>query len=435
MTPAEILGEDYVCPFCGKKHFSAETNTLDGWFDSGSTHFSVIDDCADTEWPADVYLEGADQYRGWFQSSLLTAIGSGKMSAPFKQVLTHGWVVDGEGKAMHKSLGNSIYPEDVIKKYGADLVRLWVASSDYTVDVRVSDNIFKQLSETYRKFRNTARIIMANLNDFNPDTDMVAIADMQGIDRYLLSRLNALIATVREAYDSYQFHTVYHALNNFCTIDMSKLYIDITKDRVYVEKADSAARRSAQTAMYLAISALTRLIAPILAFTAEEIWQAMPHASTDKKESVYLNLLPDVCADYDFADADKWNELFALRDDVMKALEIARAEKKIGKSLDAKVTIFTADEAVLALLGKFSAEELATVFITSGASVKNAAAPEGAYTPDANTGNAAVSVLVENADGHRCDRCWCYSTEGEVTTDDEGNEGFICRRCAAIIAE
>jgi isoleucyl-tRNA synthetase len=435
MTPAEILGEDYVCPFCGKKHFSAETNTLDGWFDSGSTHFSVIDDCADTEWPADVYLEGADQYRGWFQSSLLTAIGSGKTSAPFKQVLTHGWVVDGEGKAMHKSLGNSIYPEDVIKKYGADLVRLWVASSDYTVDVRVSDNIFKQLSETYRKFRNTARIIMANLNDFNPDTDMVAIADMQGIDRYLLSRLNALIATVREAYDSYQFHTVYHALNNFCTIDMSKLYIDITKDRVYVEKADSAARRSAQTAMYLAISALTRLIAPILAFTAEEIWQAMPHASTDKKESVYLNLLPDVCADYDFADADKWNELFALRDDVMKALEIARAEKKIGKSLDAKVTIFTADEAVLALLGKFSAEELATVFITSGASVKNAAAPEGAYTPDANTGNAAVSVLVENADGHRCDRCWCYSTDGEVTTDDEGNEGFICRRCAAIIAE
>ena len=435
MTPAEILGEDYVCPFCGKKHFSAETNTLDGWFDSGSTHFSVIDDCADTEWPADVYLEGADQYRGWFQSSLLTAIGSGKTSAPFKQVLTHGWVVDGEGKAMHKSLGNSIYPEDVIKKYGADLVRLWVASSDYTVDVRVSDNIFKQLSETYRKFRNTARIIMANLNDFDPDTDMVAIADMQGIDRYLLSRLNALIATVREAYDSYQFHTVYHALNNFCTIDMSKLYIDITKDRVYVEKADSAARRSAQTAMYLAISALTRLIAPILAFTAEEIWQAMPHASTDKKESVYLNLLPDVCADYDFADADKWNELFALRDDVMKALEIARAEKKIGKSLDAKVTIFTADEAVLALLGKFSAEELATVFITSGASVKNAAAPEGAYTPDANTGNAAVSVLVENADGHRCDRCWCYSTDGEVTTDDEGNEGFICRRCAAIIAE
>ncbi len=435
MTPAEILGEDYVCPYCGKKHFSAETNTLDGWFDSGSTHFSVIDDCAYTEWPADVYLEGADQYRGWFQSSLLTAIGSGKTSAPFKQVLTHGWVVDGEGKAMHKSLGNSIYPEDVIKKYGADLVRLWVASSDYTVDVRVSDNIFKQLSETYRKFRNTARIIMANLNDFDPDTDMVAVENMQGIDRYLLSRLNALIATVREAYDSYQFHTVYHALNNFCTIDMSKLYIDITKDRVYVEKADSAARRSAQTAMYLTISALTRLIAPILAFTAEEIWQAMPHAATDKKESVYLNLLPDVCADYDFADADKWAELFALRDDVMKALELARAEKKIGKSLDAKVTIFTADEAVLALLDKFTAEELATVFITSGAHVSREAAPAGAYTPEEGVGNSAVSVLVENADGHRCDRCWCYSTDGDVTTDDEGNEGFICRRCAAIIAE
>ena len=425
LEASDILGEDFVCPVCGKKHFSKETNTLDGWFDSGSTHFSVIDDAADVEWPADVYLEGADQYRGWFQASLLTAIGSGKTDAPFKQVLTHGWVVDGEGKAMHKSLGNVINPDDIVKKYGADLVRLWVASSDYQVDVRVSDNIFKQLSETYRKIRNTARIIMANLGDFNPDTDCVALEDMLDIDRWALSRLEALIDEVNKAYDGYSFHLVYHAINNFCTVDMSKLYIDITKDRVYVENPTSKARRSAQTALYYIISALVKMIAPILAFTAEEIWQAMPHASTDDVTSVYLSEMPKAEGKFAFDGAERWEELFTLRDDVMKALEIARAEKKIGKSLDAKVTVYTADEATLALLAKFSEEELKTVFITSGAHVVNAAAPEGAYVPE----EGKIAVLVENADGQRCDRCWCYSTEGE-----SDGEGFICERCKNILA-
>ena len=424
LEASEILGEDFVCPVCGKKHFSKETNTLDGWFDSGSTHFSVIDDASDVEWPADVYLEGADQYRGWFQASLLTAIGSGKKDAPFKNVLTHGWVVDGEGKAMHKSLGNVINPDDIVKKYGADLVRLWVASSDYQVDVRVSDNIFKQLSETYRKIRNTARIIMANLGDFNPDTDCVALEDMLDIDRWALSRLEALIAEVRKAYDSYSFHLVYHAINNFCTVDMSKLYIDITKDRVYVENPTSKARRSAQTALYYIISAMVKMIAPILAFTAEEIWQAMPHASTDDVTSVYLSEMPKAEGKYAFDGAERWEELFTLRDDVMKALEIARAEKKIGKSLDAKVTIYTADESILALLAKFTEEELKTVFITSGAYIVEGTAPESAYVPE----EGKIAVLVENADGERCDRCWCYSTEGEKT-----EEGFICARCKQIL--
>ena len=424
LEASEILGEDYVCPVCGKKHFSKETNTLDGWFDSGSTHFSVIDDCADVEWPADVYLEGADQYRGWFQASLLTAIGSGKKEAPFKNVLTHGWVVDGEGKAMHKSLGNVINPDDIVKKYGADLVRLWVASSDYQVDVRVSDNIFKQLSETYRKIRNTARIIMANLGDFDPDTDCVALEDMLDIDRWALARLEALIAEVRKAYDSYSFHLVYHAINNFCTVDMSKLYIDITKDRVYVENPKSQARRSAQTALYYIISALVKMIAPILTFTAEEIWQAMPHASSDDKTSVYLSEMPKAEGKFAFDGAERWENLFTLRDDVMKALEIARAEKKIGKSLDAKVTVYTADKDVLELLAKFTEEELKTVFITSGAHVVEGAAPEGAYVPE----EGKIAVLVENADGERCDRCWCYSTEGEKT-----EEGFICARCKKIL--
>ncbi len=425
LEPAQILGDDFVCPHCGGHHFTKETNTLDGWFDSGSTHFSVLDDSDELKWPADLYLEGADQYRGWFQSSLLTAVAAKGEGAPYKAVLTHGWVVDGEGKQMHKSLGNAVSPDDVIKKYGADLVRLWVASSDYTVDVRASDNIFKQLSEAYRKIRNTARIIMANLGDFDPDTDLLPVDRLMEIDRWALSRLNSLIKTARDGYDTYQFHLVYHAVNNFCTIDMSKLYIDITKDRVYVEKSDSAARRSAQSAMYRIINALDRIIAPMLSFTAEEIWQAMPHSAADNKTSVFLNGLPKVNAEYEFDGADKWEALFELRDDIMKALELARAEKRIGKSLDAKVTIYTEQPEFLALLDKFTEAELATVFITSGAHVVKAAGPDNAHRPE---DGKMLWVLVEAADGDKCDRCWCYSTHGEHTED-----GFICDRCRAIV--
>lgn len=425
LEPSEILGNDFVCPHCGGHGFTKETNTLDGWFDSGSTHFSVLDDDPELKWPADLYLEGADQYRGWFQSSLLTAVAAKNEGAPYKAVLTHGWVVDGEGKQMHKSLGNAVSPDDVIKKYGADLVRLWVASSDYTVDVRASDNIFKQLSEAYRKIRNTARIIMANLGDFDPDTDLMPVNSLMEIDRWALSRLNNLIKTARNGYDTYQFHLVYHAVNNFCTIDMSKLYIDITKDRVYVEKSDSAARRSAQSAMYRIINALDRIIAPMLSFTAEEIWQAMPHSASDKKTSVFLNGLPEACAEYEFEGADKWESLFELRDDVMKALELARAEKRIGKSLDAKVTIFTEVPGFLELLGKFTETELATVFITSGAHVVNGTGPDNAFRPE---DGKLLWVLVEGADGDKCDRCWCYSTHGEHTED-----GFICDRCREIV--
>lgn len=425
LEASELLGDDFKCPHCGCKHFTKDTNTLDGWFDSGSTHFSVLDDNPALKWPADLYLEGADQYRGWFQSSLLTAVAAKEQGAPYRAVLTHGWVVDGEGKQMHKSLGNTVAPDDVIKKYGADLVRLWVASSDYTVDVRASDNIFKQLSEAYRKIRNTARIIMANLGDFEPDRDLMPVSELLDIDRWALSRLNALIKTARNGYETYQFHLVYHAVNNFCTIDMSKLYIDITKDRVYVEKSDSPARRSAQSAMYRIISALDRIIAPMLAFTAEEIWQAMPHSAADNKMSVYLNDLPTASAEYEFDGAEKWEQLFDLRDDIMKALELARAEKRIGKSLDAKITVYTSDQEILKLLGEFTEAELATVFITSGAHVVNGESPEGAFKPD---DGKQIGVIVEPADGEKCDRCWCYSTHGEKT-----EEGFICDRCKKIL--
>ncbi|MBQ5602223.1 MAG: class I tRNA ligase family protein, partial [Clostridia bacterium] len=419
----ELLPKDYVCPHCGSKKFTKETNTLDGWFDSGSSHFAVIHGKEKGKWPADLYLEGADQYRGWFQSSLLTAVGAGLGGAPFKAVLTHGWTVDGEGKAMHKSLGNTIAPDEIIKKYGAELVRLWVASSDYRVDVRVSDNIFKQLSETYRKIRNTARILMANLNGFNPDTDIVPIEKLQDIDKWALSRMNALAKAAREAYDNYEFHIIYHGVNNFCTTDMSKLYVDITKDRVYTEKADSEARRSAQTAMWYILSALTRLIAPLISFTAEEIWREMPHLSSENKESVFLYDMPEWNEAWNFAELEeRWSKLFDLRDDVMKALEIARANKLIGKSLDAKITLYMSDE-TKSFVESFG-DLLPTVFIVSDVQFGKGNAPEGAHTET----ESGIAVLVEQADGEKCDRCWMYTT----TPIDDG-EGKLCPRCKRII--
>ncbi len=429
LEAGDILPKGFVCPHCGKAHgFTKETNTLDGWFDSGSSHYAVLKARPELSWPSDIYLEGGDQYRGWFQSSLLTAVGaSGEAKAPFKTVLTHGWVVDGEGRAMHKSLGNSVSPDEMVKKYGADLVRLWAASSDYHADVRCSDNIFKQLSETYRKIRNTARIMMANLGDFNPDTDMVAFDDMLEIDRWIVAETNELVKLCLDAYDEYEFHIVYHAINKFCTIELSKLYIDITKDRLYVEKADSTARRSGQSALYHVLAVITRLLAPIISFTAEEIWKAMPHAGSDKLESVFLNDMPRYSVAFAEETASlrtKWDKLFEYRDDVMKALELARAEKMIGKSLDAKVTVYANDDGAYATLSAFESE-LATTYITSQAYVVKGDAPEGAFTET----QSGIAVKVEPADGCKCDRCWSYSTKG--VHDDEG--GFLCERCKNLI--
>ncbi len=425
LEAGELLPQGFVCPKCGKTHFSKETNILDCWFDSGSSHFATIENKEGLKWPADLYLEGADQYRGWFQSSLLTAVGAKGEGAPYKTVLTHGWVVDGEGKAMHKSLGNSVAPEEMIVKYGADLVRLWVASSDYRVDVRVSDAIFKQLSEAYRKIRNTARIIMANLGDFNPDTDMVDVKDMYEIDKWILSACNELTRTARRAYDDFEFHVIYHEISNFCTTNLSKLYIDITKDRVYVGKKDGFARRSAQSAMYLVLNALTRLVSPLLAFTGEEIWQAMPHSKQDICESVFLNDMPSYDESLCFEEITaRWNKQFELRDDVMKALELARAEKLIGKSLDAKLTVYTENEEIYGLLKSFG-DELPTVYIVSAASLVLGKTPDGVFNQTAS----GIGVKVEPADGEKCGRCWSYSTKG--THDEEG--GFLCAKCKAII--
>ncbi len=416
MKSKDLLPDRFVCPFCGGNDFSKETDTLDGWFDSGSTHFFVLEK-EGMHRPADLYLEGADQYRGWFQSSLLTSVAAGDGMAPYKSILTHGWVVDGEGRAMHKSLGNTVAPEEVISKYGADLVRLWVASSDYQVDVRCSDNIFRQLSESYRKIRNTLRFLMANLgssdDDFNPSRDMVALDSMPDIDRWILSKLNDLIKTVRGAYDKYAFHIVYHEICDFCTVEISKLYADIVKDRVYVEAKDSHERRSAQTAMYILLSSLVRLIAPILSYTADEAWGFMTHGAGDNTENVMLSEMPFFDEALKFDGAERWDRLFAMRDDILKALEDARNEHKIGKSLDASVQIRVSDAEKIDFLRSFG-KELETVFIVSSVKVAE---------------DNCDGIDVEPAGGEKCVRCWKYVTDGYLDTDGD----CLCGRCRKVV--
>ena len=421
MDASEILPEGFACAKCGCKSFTKERDIMDVWFDSGSSHAAVLEEREELVSPADVYLEGGDQYRGWFQSSMLTSIAA-RGRAPYKQIITHGWTVDGEGKAMHKSLGNAVSPMEVIKEYGADILRLWVSSVDYTVDVRISKEILKQLADVYRKIRNTARILIANLGDagtdFNPDTDMVPVNELPDMDKWLLSKLNGLVKEVREAYDNYQFHVAYHAISNFCTLELSKLYIDIAKDRAYVEKKDSFARRSAQTTMFLALDALTRMIAPQLAFTSDEIWQVMPHRSTDDKRHVLLNAMPEYDATEPFkAIEERYERLFEMRDTVLVALENARNAKVIGKSLEAKVTVKCADDDTLGFLASFG-EELADIFIVSSVSLAKGEVAEG----------ETVSADVARADGEKCARCWKHSTSA-IALDGE----FVCPRCKAIL--
>ena len=410
---SELLPEGFVCPKCGSVHITKETDTLDGWFDSGCTHFVNLEDREGMRWPADLYLEGADQFRGWFQSSLLTAVGAKGQGAPYRGVLTHGWVVDGEGKAMHKSLGNSVLAEDVVKKYGADILRAWVASSDYQVDVRVSDKILGQLGEIYRKIRNTARILLANLGDFDPDKDMFPVSELEDIDKWIIAGANELAARSIKNYDEYDFHGVFHDLANFCTVDLSKLYIDITKDRSYVEAPTSKTRRAVQTAMYTVLSMITRILAPLLTFTADEIWRAMPHVASEDARSVLLNDIPTFDEALTFPEIKAhWDHLFELRDDVMKELETARANKLIGKSLEAQLHI-TASGEQYKVLDSFR-DQLAAIFIVSAVSLES--------------GEGEMKVTVEPASGEKCDRCWMFTEDGETTED-----GHLCARCMETV--
>lgn len=421
MTPAEMLaGHDFKCPDCGCGEFTKETDIMDVWFDSGSSHAAVLQTRPELSWPADLYLEGNDQYRGWFQSSLLVSVANFG-TAPYKSVLTHGMVIDLEGNKMSKSKGNGIDPLDVINKNGADILRMWVASADYTSDVKISNDLIRQLSEGYRKIRNTARYILGNISDFDPKKDMISCDNMEEIDKWAMLRLNALAKKVRDAYDSYDFHIVYHSIVNFCVVDMSNFYLDIIKDRLYTEKADSAMRRSAQSAMYTILSNIVRFISPILAYTSEEIWKAMPHLDGENTESVLLNDMPSY--DETFTDSalkEKYDTLIALRSDVAKALELARAEKIIGSSLGAGVTIYaqgkTFDE-INALK-----DLLETVFIVSSVNLVNG---EGEGVKGENKD---ITVKVEEAKGEKCERCWLIRDLG---TDPK--HPTLCPRCASVM--
>ncbi len=418
----ELLPEGVSCKKCGCTEFKKENDIMDVWFDSGVSHAAVVDQRPELHWPADLYLEGADQYRGWFQSSLLTSV-AWRGKAPYKAVVTHGWVVDGEGRKMSKSLGNGILPPEIVEQYGADILRLWVASSDYHADIRISKEILKQLSDAYRKIRNTARFILGNLNDFDPDTDQVPVENMLPIDLWTLKKLDEVSARCREGYDSYEFHQVYHAIHNFCVVDLSNFYLDVAKDRLYVEKTDSLTRRAAQTVMYKVLDALTRLISPILAFTSDEIWQAMPHdASADKENVVYNEMTAPVNPPVDEAFMERWDKIHQIRDDVKKALEIARTNKVIGAALDAKIELFCQDE--LYTFVKSVEGELKDVCIVSQAEVKNTG--EGEYKGEAVPG---LSVTVSHAEGEKCARCWSYThTVGTCEKHPD-----LCSRCAEVL--
>ena len=426
MEAADILPQGYTCPHCGKSNgFTKEEDTLDGWFDSGSTHFASMKKDQGF-WPADMYLEGLDQYRGWFQSSLLTAVGALGQGAPFKECVTHGWTVDGEGKAMHKSLGNGVDPADIFKKYGADLLRLWAASADYHVDVRCSDNIFKQLSQNYLKFRNTARYCLGNLDGFDPN-NLVKPEDMLELDRWAITKLNALIEKCEAAYKDYEFLTITHAINDFCVVDLSNFYLDIIKDRLYCDEKDGVSRRSAQTALYLILDTMTKIFAPILCFTCDEIWLAMQHRTGDDERNVVFNEMNKPFTEYGLSDAAmlRWSVLSQLRTGVNAALESARADKKIGKSLEACVTLVTDKPIVESNLAETQnrfGSQWADLILVSTVEVSDSAE---LYAQGAETPIEGVHVLVREAEGVKCPRCWKHTH----STHADG----LCPRCAAVV--
>ena len=410
----DILPKTEVCE-CGASDWEKDPDIMDVWFDSGSTWSAVCRERPELRWPVDMYMEGADQFRGWFQSSLLTSVATQGV-APYREVLCHGWVVDAQGKQMHKSAGNGMEPSEIICDYGADIIRLWVASSDYTVDVRAGKEIFRQLSEAYRKMRNTARFMLGNISDFDPAKDMVDDDQLFEIDRWALEACNKLTATMRDAYEHYDFSRAYHALYNFCVIDMSNFYMDVIKDRLYC--ADDHARRCAQTALYRILVDFTKLLAPILCFTSQEIWSYIPKLD-GMKDYVVFEQMPEAKAAADEAFEAKWDRIMAIRDDVKKVLEQARADKVIGSALEAGLTLYCSKE-VYDFLNAIPMDELADLFIVSHV--------------DLVEGEGGVKGLVEglgvsaaHAAGNKCLRCWKY----ETTVGEDG----LCPRCAKVLKQ
>ena len=410
----DILPKTEVCE-CGASDWEKDPDIMDVWFDSGSTWSAVCRERPELRWPVDMYMEGADQFRGWFQSSLLTSVATQGV-APYREVLCHGWVVDAQGKQMHKSAGNGMEPSEIIRDYGADIIRLWVASSDYTVDVRAGKEIFRQLSEAYRKMRNTARFMLGNISDFDPAKDMVDDDQLFEIDHWALEACNKLTATMRDAYEHYDFSRAYHALYNFCVIDMSNFYMDVIKDRLYC--ADDHARRCAQTALYRILVDFTKLLAPILCVTSQEIWSYIPKLD-GMKDYVVFEQMPEAKAAADEAFEAKWDRIMAIRDDVKKVLEQARADKVIGSALEAGLTLYCSKE-VYDFLNAIPMDELADLFIVSHV--------------DLVEGEGGVKGLVEglgvsaaHAAGNKCLRCWKY----ETTVGEDG----LCPRCAKVLKQ
>jgi isoleucyl-tRNA synthetase len=416
----DLLPDGYKCHKCGGNDWTKETDILDVWFDSGVSSIAVLENRAELRWPADVYIEGGDQYRGWFNSSLMVGLAIHDR-APYKAVLTHGWTLDAQGKAMHKSTGNAVAPDEVIKDSGAEILRLWSASSNYFEDMRCSAEILQRVTDGYRKLRNTARFALGNLHGFDPTRDAVAAQDLLEIDAWAMAELDSVIGKVREAYDAYEFHTVYHTLYDFCTVTLSARYFDIIKDRLYTFAPRNQARRSAQTALYHIADALARMLAPILVFTADEIWENLPpDATVDRPDSVHLAHFPSVNKDRDTQLLSRWKQLFVIRDQVLAALETARINKEIGSSLDAKVIIMPNALTENRILLERYADQLRYIFIVSEVEIGE----RGQHM-------TLNQVKIERAKGQKCERCWNYSTR----VGQSPRFPTVCERCVAALEE
>ncbi|HYB44374.1 MAG TPA: class I tRNA ligase family protein, partial [Candidatus Methylomirabilis sp.] len=429
-SEGELLPPQTRCPKCGAAEWRRETDVLDVWVDSGCSHAAVLEMRPELRWPADMYLEGSDQHRGWFHSSLLEAVGT-RDRPPYRAVLTHGFVVDGDGRKMSKSQGNNVTPDELIPKYGAEVLRLWVAAEDYTEDIRLSNEILNRLADAYRRIRNTCRFLLGALADFDPDRDRVSYAQMDELDRWALLRLGELIARVRKAYDEYQFHVVFHSVHNFCAVDLSALYLDITKDRLYVSAPADPRRRAAQTVCFEVLTALSRLLAPILSFTAEEVWAHIPGGG--KPESVHVVLFPDERGEWvNERLGAEWERLLELRGEVSRALEVARQLGRIGKGVDAVVYLATVPEEDWRPLLETKGESLlATLFNVSGVRIRQPA-PMGAgiaYESQEIPGLVIEVVPAQALGWKKCERCWTWSAR----VGEDPRHPTLCERCTPVV--
>jgi isoleucyl-tRNA synthetase len=423
-----LLPSGAHCPRCQAKNFRKESDILDVWFDSGSSAEAVLGKRDDLPWPADVYIEGGDQYRGWFHSSLLLGVGV-HGAAPYRQVLTHGWTLDAQGKAMSKSLGNVIEPQGIVKDSGAEILRLWVASSEFKDDVRISKDMLVRLAEAYRKFRNTARFMLGNLYDFSPAENSVSVAELSEFDQWLLRQTSRLLERVYRWYETYEFHRIYHAVNEFVTLDLSAYYLDILKDRLYTAAPNSRLRRSSQTAIYRIVEALTRAMAPLYSFTCDEIWQFLPQEA-GREESVHMarfvpaERLVEGFSEKMLQKLDDWDKLSEIRGEVLKVLETARKDKFIGQALEAKIQLVASGE-TLELLKAYQAF-LPNLFIVSQVELKDQVQPDKYYAE-----LDSLKILVLRADGKKCERCWNYSLDVGQDRDFE----TACGRCSVTLRE